>query len=191
MALLLTTEPTGELLTVADAKRHLRLFDNSLDDEVTSLIRAARDYAERYTQRTMRGATLRTLKLCEWWTTALKLPWPPLLASPAPAVTYYDADNVSQTLATTEYAVELSTDGGGRLVWVANATIPTVYDRTDAISVAFSTGYADAAAIPPVALQAMKIKLTELWAAGTESEMKAAKECADRLLGHVDWTGYA
>ncbi len=211
MALVITTEPAGELLTVEDAKRHLRLFDDSLDVEVAQLIRAARDYCERFTQRTLRTAVLRTLKQKYWWPTGcssgyinslacsyrtggcgeLKLPWPPLLASPALVVTYYDTDNASQTLSASNYAVEYSTNGGGRIVWASTATIPALYDRPDAVQIAFSTGYADADALPPVALQAMKTKMTELWAAGTDNENKAAMSATDRLLGMVDWTGYA
>ena len=45
-ALTITSQPDGELLSVDDAKRHLRVYDGSLDDEVTLLIRAARDYCE-------------------------------------------------------------------------------------------------------------------------------------------------
>jgi uncharacterized phiE125 gp8 family phage protein len=190
MALLLTTEPASELLTVADAKRHLRLHDDSLDDEVTALIRAARDYCERWTQRTLREATARTLKMSDWWCKELHLPWPPLLSSPALAVTYYDTSNASQTLSSANYEIEYSTDGGGRIVWATSATIPPLYDREDAVSIAFSTGYASSTAIPPVALQAMKTKLTELWGAGTESEVEAARKSTDRLLGLVDWSGY-
>ena len=38
MALVLTTPAEGELLSVTDAKRHLRILSSDLDDEVASLI---------------------------------------------------------------------------------------------------------------------------------------------------------
>jgi len=188
-ALTITSQPDGELLSVDDAKRHLRVYDGSLDDEVTLLIRAARDYCERFTQRTLRTSVARTLKQCEWWCHELRLPWPPLLT--VSAVTYYDSSNSLQTLASSNYSVETSTDGGGRIVWATAATIPSLYSRPDAVNVAFTTGYADATALPPVALQAFKAKLTELWGSGSESEIEAARKCTDRLLGLVDWSGYA
>ncbi len=209
MPLVITAAPTDELLSVEDAKRHLRVMNGDLDDEIASLIRAARDYCEKFTQRTLRTTVTRTLKQNYWWLAGcnssyyrpqsgyqnigLKLPWPPLLT--VTGITYYDTDNAQQTLGTGNYAVETSTDGGGRVLWTSTATIPSLYNREDAITVTYAAGYASidsaTAPLPPVALQAMKTKLTELWGAGTDSELKAAMEATDRLLGMVDWTGYA
>jgi uncharacterized phiE125 gp8 family phage protein len=189
MALAITSAPAGELLSVDEAKRHLRLYSSDLDDEIASLIRAARDYCERFTQRTLRAAVTRTETFDRWWSDDYRLPWPPLIG--ITSVTYYDANNALQTLAAGNYHVELSTDGGGRLVWSSSASLPNLYDRLGAIIVTYTAGVANVDALPPVALQAMKTKLTELWGAGTEGEIRAAKECTDRLLGLVDWTGYA
>lgn len=194
MALAITSAPSDELLTVEEAKRHLRLYASDLDDEVASLIRAARDYCERYTQRTLRSTTTRTLKMSDWWCDSMGLPWPPLIA--VSSVTYYDTSNASQTLSSSNYHVETSSDGTARIVWSASATIPSVYDRPDAITITFTTGYTtiestSANPLPPVALQAVKTKMTELWGAGSENETKAARECTDRLLAMVDWTSYA
>ncbi len=193
MALVITEAPASELLSVEDAKRHLRVMSGDLDDEIASLVRAARDYCERFTQRTLRTTVTRTKTLSQWWCKDIKLPWPPLLT--VSGITYYDSDNASQTLGTGNYKVETSTDGGGRVIWATNATIPALYAREDAVTITFTAGYASldstTAPLPPVALQAMKTKLTELWGAGSENEIKAAKECTDRLLGLVDWTGYA
>ncbi len=209
MALVITSVPTGELLSVEETKRHLRVMSGDLDDEVATLIRDARDYCERFTCRTLRTAVTRTLTLADWWPSnycdtyprsyrpiadkndrnSLKLPWPPLIA--VSAITYYDTSNVTQTLASSNYSVELSTDGGGRVIWLSTATIPPVYDRPDAITVTFTTGYASADTIPPTALRAMKTKITEMWGSGTDNEVKAAMSATDRLLGMVDWSGYA
>jgi len=186
--IVVTSAPLGELLTLDEAKRHLRLYSSDLDDEVTSLLRAARDYCERFAARTLRASTTRTLKLAEWWCDDLKLPFPPILA--VSGITYYDTSNASQTLAASNYYVELSTDDGGCVEWKFDATIPSTYTRDDAITVTYTAGYADLTSVPPVAVQAIKCKLTELWGAGTEGEQKAAREACDRLLGLVDWTGY-
>ncbi len=192
MALVITAAPSDELLSVEDAKRHLRVLSGDLDDEITSLVQASRDYCERYTQRTLRKTVTRTLTQATWWCKPIKLPWPPLLT--VTEITYYDADNVSQTLDAATYSVELSTDGGGRVLWVPNATQPALYLREDAITIEFTAGYGSidstTAPLPPVALQAMKTKITELWGTGTDNEVKAAKESTDRLLAMVDWTGY-
>lgn len=189
MAQTITSVPADELLTLEEAKRHLRVYSSDLDDEVTSLVRAARDYCERFAARTLRGTVTRVIKMGGWWTCELKLPFPPVLA--VSSITYYDTSNASQTLSSANYYVELSTDGGGEVEWVYNATIPSLYFRDDAVTVTYTTGYADLTSVPPVAVQAMKSKLTELWGSGSESEIKAARDCCDRLLSLVDWTGYA
>lgn len=187
--IVITSAPTTELLSLDEAKRALRLYSSDLDDEVASLVRAARDYCERFSARTLRASTSRTIKLGNWWCNELELPFPPILG--VTSITYYDASNVSQTLSTSYYYVELSTDDGGCVEWGYNAQIPTLYPREDAITVTYTAGYTDLDSVPPVAVQAMKCKIVELWGAGTESETKAAKESCDRLLGLVDWTGYA
>ena len=188
-ALTITGTPAGELLTLEEAKRHLRLYGGDLDDEVASLIRAARDYCERFAARTLRGTVTRVLKQDRWWCHEQSLPFPPILA--VSSVTYYDVANASQTLATSNYYVELTTDDGGEIEWVFNPTIPSLYAREDAVTITYTAGYADLDSVPPVAVQAMKCKLTELWGAGTEGEIKAARDATDRLLNLVDWSGYA
>lgn len=186
----ITSAPSDELLTVEEAKRHLRVFDGSLDDEVTTLIRAARDYCERFCNRTLRSTTTRTYTDSEWWCDdGLRLPFPPLIA--VSSVTYYDTANASQTLASSNYYVALPTDDGGFVKWKFTATIPSLYTRDDAITVTYTTGYSALTNIPPVVVQAMKSKLTELFGAGSEGEIRAAREACDRLLYMADWTGYA
>lgn len=184
----ITSAPSDELLSLDDAKRHLRVYDGSLDDEVASLIRAARDYCERFCNRTLRATTTRTFSDCEWWANELRLPFPPLLA--VSSITYYDVANVSQTLATSNYYVATPTDDGGFVRWKDGATIPSHYTRDDAITVTYTTGYAALTSIPPVVVQAMKCKLSELFAAESESEVRAAREACDRMLYMADWTGY-
>ncbi len=210
MALVITTAPTDELLSVEDAKRHLRQMSPDIDDEVASNIRAARDYCERFTQRTLRKTVTRTLTRQYWWPDrcwpnssyvgdswrtnrsdreSVRLPWPPLIA--VAGITYYDTANAQQTLGTSNYSVEADTDGGGRIIWASTATIPALYDRPDAITITFTAGYADTDSLPPVALQAMKLMVSVFWGSGTDNEIKAAERSVESLLGLVDWTGYA
>lgn len=184
-----TSVPSDELLSVEEAKRHLRVFDGTLDDEVASLIRAARDYCERYANRTLRATVTRTFTNSEWWCGGLHLPFPPLLS--VTSVTYYDSANASQTLAAGNYYVALPTDDGGRVEWTSAAVIPSLYSRPDALTVTYTTGYASLASIPPVVVQAMKCKLTELWAVGRDSEITAARQTCDRLLQLCEWPAYA
>ncbi len=208
MALVISSAPAGELLSVEAAKRHLRVMSGDLDDEVSAKVREARDDCERETQRTLRAAVTRVLTRDCWWPTGcctyhvgsvdcsyrtsgrgeLKLPWPPLIS--ITSITYYDSSNVQQTLSSSNYIVELSTEGFGRITWASTATIPAVYDRPDAIAITFTTGYANADAVPPGAMAGMKLRLTELWGRGTDNEINAAVDSSARLMGKVDATGY-
>lgn len=207
-SLQITNAPEGELLSVDDAKRHLRLFDISLDDEVSACIVSGRDYCERLTNRTLRTAVTRTLKQQDWWRgecwntvgpyrwpdrtrpdeVGLRLPWPPLLT--VESVTYYDVNNASQTLSASNYNTEFSTDGGGRITWASNATIPALYFRPDAVTVTFTTGYADVDSLPPVALQAMKLAV-EMFFTRDTATAEMIETTIGRLLAPIDWTGYA
>lgn len=187
--IVVTSAPPDELLTLEEAKQALRLTSSNFDSEVASLIRAARDYCERFAARTLRASTSRTITLESWWCDELKLPFPPILG--VTSIAYFDASNVSQTLSAANYYVELSTDGGACVEWVYNATIPSLYPREDAITVTYTAGYADLTSIPPVVVQAMKCKVIELWGAGSEGDAKAASGSCDRLLSLVDWSGYA
>lgn len=189
MSLVVTTAPDSELLTVEEAKSHLRILTSDLDTEIAAKVRSARDDCERDTQRTFRTAVTRVMTLDAWWCSAKVMPWPPLLG--ITSIAYYDADNAAQTLSASNYHVELSTDGFGRVIWASNATLPSVYDRPDAITVTFTTGYASVSTLPPGMLEAMKIRLEELWGAETESRQKAAAQCSRSLLGKFDVTGYA
>lgn len=185
----LAVDPSDEPLDVQEAMQHLRLTDTAHDEEVMRLVAAARDFCERQTRRTLRVDVTRVLTTDSWPCSGLALDWPPLRS--VTSVKYYDTDGAQQTLASSNYRLELSTDGKGRLHWDDDADLPSIDARHDAIAVTFVTGYADNDSIPRTAVQAIKAKLTELWGDATDNELKAAEQCANRLLNTVDMTGYA
>jgi uncharacterized phiE125 gp8 family phage protein len=178
-----------EPVTVEQACKQLRITDPEHYEEVSRLISVARDFCERQTGRTLRVDITRVLNLAEWWDEEIYLAFPPLRS--ITHVKYYDTDEVLQTLASTNYRTELSTDGKSRLVWDDDADLPDIDDRPDAVQVTFVTGYETAELIPRTAIHAILTKATELWGSGTESEIKAAMTCTDRLLNTVDIAGYA
>lgn len=185
----LPVDPADEPLDVQEAMQHLRLTDTSHDEEVMRLVAAAREWCEKQTNRTLRVDVTRVLTTDSWPCSGMTLDWPPLRS--VTSVKYRDANGTQQTLASSNYRLELSTDGKGRLHWDADAIMPAIAARHDAIEITFVTGYEDKDSIPRAAIQAIKTKLTELWGDATESELKAAERCTDRLLSTVDMTGYA
>jgi uncharacterized phiE125 gp8 family phage protein len=185
----LSIDESDEPFDSEEALTHLREGDGQHAGEVMRLVAVAREYCERQTNRTLLVSRTRVLKLDGWPCDGFAFPWPPLKS--ITSITYYDEDGVSQTLSAGNYHVELSTDGKGKLYWDDDADLPSLDVRPDAVTITFVCGYEDKASIPRPAVHAIKTKLTELWADGTEGELKAAERCTDRLLNTVDITGYA
>lgn len=186
----LAVDPSDEPLDVQEAMQHLRLTDSAHDEEVMRLVAAAREFCERQANRTFRVEATHVWTTDSWPCSGFTLPWFPPLKS-VTTIKYYDANGAQQTLSSSNYRLELSTNGAGKVHWDDDATLPDIDTRHDAIEVTFVTGYADKDSIPRTAVQAVKTKMTELWGDGTENELRAAERCTDRLLSTVDMTGYA
>jgi len=146
MSLQLNTPPAAEPVTLAQAKAWLRV--ESGDDEdalIASLIPAARARAEWHTGRAFvtQGWTL-------WLDRAapvIEIPLPPLQA--VTAVTLYAPDDSATVLAEGAYDIDLA---GSRL---RLKTPPANLRAINAIAIAFTAGYGDAAAVPAPVAQAI------------------------------------
>ena len=154
----LVTGPATEPLTYAEVKAFLRLNDDSEQTFVTTLITIARQIVE--------GQTWRPLISQSW---ALQFDKSELNLfisniNKAPiisidTVSYYDTDNVLQTLSPTLY----ETDIYGNPARFRLKSIPTVYDRMGALIVNFVCGYTNAAAVPQAIKQAMLLIIGHLY----------------------------
>ncbi len=147
MTLILVTAPTTEPVTLSDAKSHLRVTDADEDSLITTLISAARDIAESFTNRSLITQTW-DLKLDEFGE-EIRIPSPPLVS--ITSVKYYDLDEVEQTLATTEYSV-LNAGAAtktGRIVPAYTKSWPSVRGMPNDITVRFVAGYGAASSVPP------------------------------------------
>ena len=154
----LVTGPATEPLTYAEVKAFLRLNDDSEQTFVTTLITIARQIVE--------GQTWRPLISQSW---ALQFDKSELTLfisniNKAPiisidTVSYYDTDNVLQTLSPTLY----ETDIYGNPARFRLKSIPSVYDRMGALIVNFVCGYTNAAAVPQAIKQAMLLIIGHLY----------------------------
>ena len=176
-------------VSLEEAQAQLAYFDSDQAAHIQSLIAAATDWAERWTNRTLRLTVTRTLSLCVWWDRPLVLPWPPIAS--VTSVKYSDADNVEQTLASSNYRVVSDTNGTSTIHWDSAATMPDLYDRPDAVRVEYVTGYTTAAATPPVVKQAIKLMVQSYWNQDDGRDLERADKCAMSLLGTVEWPRYA
>lgn len=144
LAPVLVTPADGAVVSLDEAKLHMRVDSDEDDALITSLVQSATEHVER---------TLDLALLQQDWRQdfpgfgdRLRLPLRPVDTSTI-VVTYRDADDAQQTLATSVYRV--ATDATGTYVRLASGeSWPSTYDRDDAVSIEFTAGYGDAASVP-------------------------------------------
>lgn len=154
-------------------KGHLRV--DADDEEVranTVLIPAASEWVEGVTGRQLITATwsfwwpsfdaacAEAAKYCKFPSDTILIPKPPL--SSVTWVKYYDASNVQQTWASTNYVVVAPAGpkcGPGWLRPVPTATFPTTYERPDAVELKAVCGYGATYASVPGGLAAAMLLL--------------------------------
>lgn len=104
----ITTSPTHEPVSLEQAKRHLRVDDAESDALIRSYLRAARAWCEDYAGRAFCRQTI-TLKMSSF-PAAIQIPRPPLVA--VSSITYVDTAGTTQTVASTVYDVDTTSEPG-------------------------------------------------------------------------------
>lgn len=136
-SLTLVTGPTSEPLHRQEIKEHLRIDGEAEDVLLDSLVRAAREYVETYTGRQLVTATWRR-KYDSWPTDDILLGTPLVSVT---SVTYVDGNGTTQTLASTEYDVDLDSQPGCiRLAY--NKTWPSIRGQPRDIAITYVVGHA-------------------------------------------------
>lgn len=164
MQLTLHVAPSGSLVTLAEAKAHLRIEHTAEDAYLPALIATAEALVAGRDGWTGRALLTQTWKLTLPGfpsASCLRLPLPPLRS--VTHVKYYDSANVQQTLSSADYSV-LTADTPGRLELNATAGWPGVYTRPDAAEVQFEAGYGTAGDVPAPIKHAVLIVLGALYA---------------------------
>jgi uncharacterized phiE125 gp8 family phage protein len=147
MPLQLLTPPATEPITLADAKTHLKVDTTDDDALITRLITAARARAEWHTGRALVTQTWR-LWLDQWPCNGImELPLPPLQT--VSSVTVYAPDDSATVLNPATYQVDAASQPA-RLTLNSTVLPPTNARALNAVAVAFTAGYGDAASdVPP------------------------------------------
>jgi uncharacterized phiE125 gp8 family phage protein len=154
-AWVLTTAPTLEPFTIAEAKAQIRSVQNQEDGLIGSYIEAARAAAEEYLGRAL---------LTQSWTLSLSdfvsvIPLP--MAAPLQSVTsvkYYDTNGAQQTLASSAYTVD-TRYRPGRVALAATQSWPAVQSArlVDRIQIEYVAGWTSRDLIPESIRQGMRI----------------------------------
>lgn len=194
MSLKLHTPASVPVMTTADAKLHLRVDHSEEDALIDSMVSAATKDAEHLMRRavmpqkwlvsldqfpvgcqTRIGARL----------FAIYLPMPPVTA--IDSVTYIDSAGATTVLASTEYQLSNTDDSRNCVVPAYGKSWPSARYQADAVQVVFSTGYANAAAVPAPIKAWIALRLGALyenraaWTQGTQGAINR-NEFTDYLL---------
>lgn len=140
MGLTESSAPAAEPVTLEEMKAHLRVTDTASDSYISSLITAARQWAEHYTG-------VRFVQRSFVWTldefpadsrTALIFPVAPV--DSVTSVTYLDTNGDSQTWSALLYRLSKD-DHFPRLLPAYGESWPSARDISDAVTVTFVAGY--------------------------------------------------
>jgi len=150
----LVAAPTIEPVTLADAKAFCRIENVDDDALVTSLIARARDYAERFTQRSLLQQTLK-LSLdqedCATRNRFIRLRRPEILS--IDSFTSYASDNTPTVFDPASYRIS-----GDRLVLNDGYSFPVGTRCFDAYEIVYKAGYgATADKVPPLMVEAISL----------------------------------
>jgi len=157
-----TVAPTALPVTLTEIKSHLRVDHSDEDAMIMLYARAATQTLDGYTGTLGRAIVTQTWRqdFNDWPDYRLRLPLAPVSA--ISSITYYDTNNASQTLSSANYTL-LEDDLGPAAVWASTATLPSVYDRADAIRVTFVAGYGAASAVPQDIKAAICLMIANLY----------------------------
>jgi uncharacterized phiE125 gp8 family phage protein len=151
------TAPAFEPVTLDEAKAHLRVDATADDALINALIVAAREYCENWTGRSLPRQTFKLT--LDTFPATISLPRPPLVS--VTHVKYIDTNGTQQTLASTEYRVD-ATSEPGRITPAYAKSWPSLRGQIADVEVQYVCGYA-AGSVPERAKLAMLVLLSEYY----------------------------
>ena len=159
----LVTGPAAPMLTLAQAKAHLRVLDTDQDAYISSLLPVVEAMMDGYTGDLGHCLVNQTWsQKMDFWPARVDLPLRPVSA--ISIIKYYDTQNALQTWASTNYG--LYEDALGPFIqYPFNVQPPNLYPfRPDAIEIQFVAGYGpDATTIPAPIVQAALLWLADMF----------------------------
>ena len=184
MSLKRVTAPTALPVTLAECKAQARVIDSEEDALLTSMMWAATEDAEHLMGRAVmpqswqltldsffdpsvytdpvpitidliRGPTVTTGSV------PLNLARPTVTA--VTSVKYVDPAGTLQTMLSTAYQLAAANDYGARLVPAYGTTWPATRAQPEAVQVVFVCGYADAASVPELIKQWIRMRVAALY----------------------------
>jgi uncharacterized phiE125 gp8 family phage protein len=186
MPLQLITPAAEEPVSLAEAKRHLRVESADDDALIGSLISAARQAAETLTGRQFVTA--------RWKLVLDSFPGPSLMGVPAGlpfslpghaillpkcpvqsvfAIRYRDMAGTTQTMPRADYTVDTACEPA-RVTPVFGSAWPVSLPQIGAVTLVFAAGYGDAASVPAGIKSWIKLRVGSLYAHREEVALLAS-----------------
>lgn len=158
-------EPTALAVDVAYmADQILKVTNGHAEDAwIEQAIRAASDVYRDDTQRALMRET-RELVLSGFPGHEILLPFPPLIA--VVSLTYYDSDDVAQTLSASPQAFETVRSGTytkGAIRPLRDTAWPATSCRPDAVTITYQAGYEEADAVPARIVSGLGMLVVEMY----------------------------
>lgn len=138
IGLTVTTDAAAEPLTLTEVKSWERIDDTASENDLTALIKAARQRVEGDTSRALVNKTFTFTLDKVPANNVITVPIGPL--SSVTSITSYATDDTSSTVASSVYRVDTSSVPG-RIVLKNGQVWPTGLRRQDALSIVFVAGY--------------------------------------------------
>ncbi len=161
---LIEAPDNDDVMTLADAKQHLRVSFDDDDLQIADHIGAAiqnLDGRDGWLGRALGEQVweLRLPEFCERGGREIKVPLPPLIS--IDSVKYYDGDDVLQTLSADDYeVVGVGGFGKARLVLKNGVAWPGLGRRAENVVVRFTAGYET---VPRPILMAIKRQVASMY----------------------------
>lgn len=149
------------VVSVADAKHHMRVTNTQDDAYIQGLITAVQDYAAAWQGRTWLQATLTQVHdAFPLDGTPIYLRYPPLVS--ITKIEYVDTAGVTKTLAVSVYRVDANSEPG-RVTLEYGQAWPATRLVTNAVTITYVAGYAAASNIKQTWKQAVLLGVAHLY----------------------------
>jgi uncharacterized phiE125 gp8 family phage protein len=159
------TPPTELAISIASAKRMLRIDGDYSDAEIEAWIRGITDAAAGIMRRSIMPTTY--LLRLDRFPDSIRLDFPKVQS--VTSVQYIDTDGAWQTLDPADYEVESNLDGPGYIVPAPNTSWPDTYERINAVKVIYVAAWGT---IPPKVLLYLMAELAQQYDPAVRPEMK-------------------
>lgn len=176
MAYLTTsTQPADDVISLGEMKDFLRVDHDDEDSLILSLVMAATEYAQSYTNRQFVNATLKQyLDGFPHDDDRIVLPRVPVVS--VTSIQYTDEDGDTQTVSSSNYVVSIPDNAWGQITLVDDASWPDdEADQADAVVITFVAGHgSNNTTVPDTAKTAIKMLAADMYEhreANTETKL--------------------